>query len=275
LSAYLTEKSPSTNQSLSHTHILTHQYSLFASMTLQESPTRTSVACDDSEIVIRPIRVDEEDAVRALFATGMESVIPDTSDPMREVYLAYAAKSLQEDMADITHHYIAPPPPAPVNHRRNFWVAVLRPAATCHTANANDNDNAAGRTESIVGCVAVEPHRQNAGITPIDAHLLDDTNEHRAKSIAELRRMSVSPDFRGKRIATRLLEHLTAWCRANGFDTVRLTCSKPQQAAQRLYERFGFRLLASCDYDLSPYVQSCRASTMRPLVCLEYEYHLL
>ena len=56
-------------------------------------------------------------------------------------------------------------------------------------------------------------------------------------SEARVGRMAVLPEFRGRRIASRILAHLLDWARNQGKETVRLHA---QCAAIPLYARFGF-----------------------------------
>lgn len=57
----------------------------------------------------------------------------------------------------------------------------------------------------------------------------------------ELKRMYVRPRFRGAKFGERLVEHLAAHARAQGFSVLRLETGVHQTAAIRLYERLGFR----------------------------------
>jgi putative acetyltransferase len=58
---------------------------------------------------------------------------------------------------------------------------------------------------------------------------------------AELKRMYVRPEYRGRRYGERLVDHLTGHARANGVTLLRLETGIHQEAAIRLYERVGFR----------------------------------
>ena len=59
----------------------------------------------------------------------------------------------------------------------------------------------------------------------------------------EMKRLSVDPDFRGLKIGEYLVEFLIATARKNGYDSMYLTTSQAQIAAQKLYEKFGFEFL--------------------------------
>jgi ribosomal protein S18 acetylase RimI-like enzyme len=61
---------------------------------------------------------------------------------------------------------------------------------------------------------------------------------------AELKRMYVRPDARGRGIARRLGEHAIAVAAARGYARVRLGTLPSMRAAQELYESLGFRRIA-------------------------------
>lgn len=60
---------------------------------------------------------------------------------------------------------------------------------------------------------------------------------------AEVKRMYVRPQFRGRGYAKRILEHLTDHARAQGVVTLRLETGIYQHEAMALYERMGFYLI--------------------------------
>lgn len=62
-----------------------------------------------------------------------------------------------------------------------------------------------------------------------------------APPFAELKRMFVRPEFRGRGLGARLIERLAAHAREHGVVRLRLETGVHQQAAIRLYERAGFR----------------------------------
>ena len=57
----------------------------------------------------------------------------------------------------------------------------------------------------------------------------------------ELKRMYVRPEFRGRDYGRLLIDHLAAHARSHGITLLRLETGVHQQAAIRLYERYGFR----------------------------------
>lgn len=57
---------------------------------------------------------------------------------------------------------------------------------------------------------------------------------------SEVRRLYVCPEVRGKGVAERLLGHLEAHAKCQGFTHFRLETGPRQLAAMRLYEKCGF-----------------------------------
>lgn len=62
-----------------------------------------------------------------------------------------------------------------------------------------------------------------------------------AAGIAEIKRMYVVPDARGRGVARQLLDHLEDAARQRGCAIVRLDTGDRQPGAQRLYARAGYR----------------------------------
>lgn len=58
---------------------------------------------------------------------------------------------------------------------------------------------------------------------------------------AELKRMYVRPEYRGRGFGERLIDHLADHARRHGIEVLRLETGIHQHAAIRLYERAGFR----------------------------------
>ena len=58
---------------------------------------------------------------------------------------------------------------------------------------------------------------------------------------AELKRMYVRPDYRGRGFAKQMLDHLAAHSQENGVHVLRLETGVYQDAAIKLYERYGFK----------------------------------
>lgn len=62
-------------------------------------------------------------------------------------------------------------------------------------------------------------------------------------STAEIKRMFVDPDHRGKGIAFRIVEDLCAWAKEEGFTKVILETGIKQPEAIRLYQKSGFEVI--------------------------------
>jgi len=73
---------------------------------------------------------------------------------------------------------------------------------------------------------------------------------------SEIKRLWTNPDFRGRGIATSLLDAALAHAAKNGVDTVRLSVWRWRTGAIALYERLGFSVTESWD-------------TRDDLVCME------
>lgn len=65
-----------------------------------------------------------------------------------------------------------------------------------------------------------------------------------ALDTAELKRMYVAPEARGRGVARRLAEHAIAAATAFGYSRLRLGTLTTMHAAQRLYASVGFRRIA-------------------------------
>jgi ribosomal protein S18 acetylase RimI-like enzyme len=61
--------------------------------------------------------------------------------------------------------------------------------------------------------------------------------------IAELKRMYVRPEARGRGVARRLTQHVIASAAARGYSRLRLGTLTNMHTAQRLYTSLGFRLI--------------------------------
>jgi len=71
------------------------------------------------------------------------------------------------------------------------------------------------------------------------------------ESRCELRKMYLLPEYRGQGLGGRLLRHAVAHAREFGFTRIELETATALEAAQRMYESFGFR---PCD----PHRVTCR-----------------
>ena len=59
--------------------------------------------------------------------------------------------------------------------------------------------------------------------------------------VLELKRMYLSPSYRGRGLGRRLLSTALEWARAGGVRKIRLDTTEEMQAARHLYEAYGFR----------------------------------
>ena len=80
--------------------------------------------------------------------------------------------------------------------------------------------------DKAVGCGAFKPYSDNA---------------------AEIKRMFVRPEFRGRQIGAIVLAELEDWAREEGFDTCILETGHKQQAAVRLYTNSGYTVIPNYD----------------------------
>lgn len=71
-----------------------------------------------------------------------------------------------------------------------------------------------------------------------------------APEVAELKRMWLRPDSRGRGVAARLMDRVLEEARTLGGRVLRLDSESRLQAAVRLYRRYGFREIA--DYNRNP-----------------------
>ena len=74
----------------------------------------TSLAQNEKKVVIRTFQPQDTAAVHQLFASGLLEF----AGQFRELVRKYVNQSLQEDLKDISGHYVNPP-------RHHFWVAEL------------------------------------------------------------------------------------------------------------------------------------------------------
>jgi GNAT superfamily N-acetyltransferase len=68
------------------------------------------------------------------------------------------------------------------------------------------------------------------------------------EDVAEVKRMYVEPDFRGRGISRRILAELEAAARQAGYQAIRLETGIMQPEAIRLYETAGYRRIGNYGY---------------------------
>ena len=59
----------------------------------------------------------------------------------------------------------------------------------------------------------------------------------------ELKRMYTLPEYRGKKIATQVLNELESWAKELGYQTCNLETGKRMAEAVALYQKCGYRLI--------------------------------
>jgi putative acetyltransferase len=73
------------------------------------------------------------------------------------------------------------------------------------------------------------------------------------RDYAELKRMYVRPEFRGRQLGEQLINHLAEHVRSHGITRLRLETGIHQLAAIRMYERAGFKPIEPfADYPVDP-----------------------
>lgn len=64
-----------------------------------------------------------------------------------------------------------------------------------------------------------------------------------SEGVAEVKRVFVRPEYRGKGIARFLMTELTATAKRQGYNALILETGRPLEAAIRLYESIGFEVI--------------------------------
>ena len=112
-------------------------------------------------------------------------------------------------------------------------------------ASGLDHDVAAWQTEyggaAGVMLIVVDPAGEVVGTAAV---------RRLAPEIAELKRMWIRPDHRGRGIAARLMDRVLEEARTLGGRVLRLDSEARLEAAVRLYRRYGFEEIT--DYNGNP-----------------------
>ena len=211
--------------------------------------TVTAKDCTEGDgITIRRYEPSDEEQVKNLFRTGMESNIGAAyAAIVKHPYVALPLTSLPAVVAGAVNRSIG--------KRSSLWVAAatLLPATGLYyflkykfgkyiQASVEDDLSKIEEVYSGKGCflVAVDTRVPseiaNGGAGSIVGIV---GGQARDDGVIELRRMSVSKQQRGLGLGTRLIERLEEECKPS-TKSMCLTCISIQYAAHRLYSRAGF-----------------------------------
>ncbi|KAF9199324.1 hypothetical protein BGZ49_010574 [Haplosporangium sp. Z 27] len=136
----------------------------------------------------------------------------------------YIEGSFNDDLADIPKYY-----QSDSNKKRNrsqFWVACLK-----------------SHPQIVMGCIAlddVSAHKEHLKKKHLKEGGKEETFVVPKDTDAELRRLSVHPNYRRLGISRILTEKLVEYAKANKFKRVFFTTTIHQTAALAGYIRFGF-----------------------------------
>jgi GNAT superfamily N-acetyltransferase len=228
-------------------------------MCQETPPTKSSSACsDDDGIIIRRYQSSDQEQVKHIFRTGMESnIFAAYTAVVRHPIAALPLTCLTAITAGVTHHICNMTSVLGRNDNNKQQsspvlvvvvaaVAVL-PATGLYyllkskfgmyiQASLDDDLSKIEEVYSGKGCflVAVDTAKQSAGaiVGIVGGH-------DRENGVIELRRMAVLSTKRGTGLGLRLIRRLEEECQPV---KMYLTCSSIQYAAHRLYSRAGFLL---------------------------------
>lgn len=127
----------------------------------------------------------------------------------------YANSTVAKDFSDIKGNFMG--------ENKCFWIATQKVSTPTPK-------------ERIVGCVLVEPYnweRDEMGLA---------SRRKELGEVAELRRMSVAQDIRGKGIGMKLGLELKKFCKEKGYKYVMLSTLANNHSAIGLYKKLGFEL---------------------------------
>lgn len=128
--------------------------------------------------------------------------------------------------------------------------AAARSLVRAHimAASASDDAEAAEAAAERVVAVLPEPYVAPRGVLWVAWEREEALGclalQELAPDTAELKRMYVRPESRGRGVARRLIEHAIADATARGYSRLRLGTLPNMSAAQALYASLGFRRIA-------------------------------
>eukprot|EP00698_Gefionella_okellyi_P003004 TRINITY_DN12831_c0_g1_i1.p1 TRINITY_DN12831_c0_g1~~TRINITY_DN12831_c0_g1_i1.p1 ORF type:complete len:197 (-),score=26.13 TRINITY_DN12831_c0_g1_i1:81-671(-) len=170
-------------------------------------------------ITVRRFIPEDTAVVHALFQAGMRYHAQRHPDQAAG-FESYIRHSMKTDLADIATSYSD-------DKRSCFFVAC-----------SAEHDNA---VKGIVGVQPVTLGAEESYWISLSEEATA-TQPYRRDEVAELRRMSVDADMRGKGVAEKLLHALEEFCRSKGFLAMHLTTGAIMDVANRLYTKHGFTL---------------------------------
>ncbi|KAF9995061.1 hypothetical protein BGZ80_007618 [Entomortierella chlamydospora] len=138
----------------------------------------------------------------------------------------YIESAFKDDLGDIEGYYQSTSSTNQKPNRSQFWVACLK-----------------DYPEIVMGCIAlddVSAHAESFKKKHLQGGGKESTFEAPKKTDAELRRLSVHPNYRRLGISRMLTEKLVAHAKENKFDRVYFMTTIYQTAALAGYIRFGF-----------------------------------
>jgi GNAT superfamily N-acetyltransferase len=229
-------------------------------MCQETPPTKSSSACsDDDGIIIRRYQSSDQEQVKHIFRTGMESnIFAAYTAVVRHPIAAMPLACLTAVTAGVTHNICNMTSVLGRNDNNKQQsspllvvvvaaVAVLPATGLYYILKSKFGmyiqaslDDDLSKIEEVYnngkGCflVAVDTNKQSAGdiVGIVGGH-------ERENGVIELRRMAVSSTKRGTGLGQRLIRRLEEECQPL---KMYLTCTSIQYAAHRLYSRAGFLL---------------------------------
>lgn len=118
------------------------------------------------------------------------------------------------------------------------WEALKRSISSDADMNPGVERIVAELDGEILGSVALFPAKTDAYNGHIDA--LD---------YPEIRMLAVTPEARGKGVATALISECVRRSKEKGYSSIGLHTGEFMESAQRLYERLGFERLPQFDFE--------------------------